>query len=123
MANPNLISANVILGKTTGILLSNTNPLMVLNNPAASGKSLKLNTLNISNQSASAALITINFNTGEFLSGTNFSIAANISVPSASTLNIIDKTSQYYIEENDSIGAIASVANALVVTASYEEIS
>lgn len=123
MANPNLISANVILGKTTGILLSNTNPLMVLNNPAASGKSLKLNTLNISNQSASAALITINFNTGEFLSGTNFSIAANISVPSASTLNIIDKTSQYYIEENDSIGAITSVANALVVTASYEEIS
>jgi|688.fasta_scaffold699603_1 hypothetical protein len=123
MATPNLISANVILGKTTGILLSNTNPLMVLNNPAASGKSLKLNTLNISNQSASAALITINFNTGEFLSGTNFSIAANISVPSASTLNIIDKTSQYYIEENDSIGAITSVANALVVTASYEEIS
>jgi hypothetical protein len=123
MANPNLISANVIIGKTTGILLSNTNPLMVLNNPAASGKSLKLNTLNVSNQSNAAALITINFNTGEFLSGTNFAIAANISVPGGSTLNIIDKTSQYYIEENDSLGARASVADALIVTASYEDIS
>jgi hypothetical protein len=123
MANPNLISANVIIGKTTGILLSNTNPLMVLNNLADSGKSLKLNTLNVSNQSVSPALITINFNTGAFLSGTNFPIAANISVPASSTLNIIDKTSQYYIEENDSIGAIASAPNALVVTASYEDIS
>jgi len=123
MANPNLISANVILGKTTGILLSNTNPLMVLNNLAASGKSLKLNTLNVSNQSNSAALITINFNTAAFLGGTNFPIAANISVPSGSTLNIIDKSSQYYIEENDSLGARASVADALIVTASYEDIS
>ena len=123
MANPNLISANVILGKTTGILLSNTNPLMVLNNLADSRKILKLNTLNVSNQSNSAALITINFNTGAFLAGTNFPIAANISVPSGSTLNIIDKTSQYYIEENDSLGARASVADALIVTASYEDIS
>ena len=123
MANPNLISANVILGKTTGILLSNTNPLMVLNNLADSRKILKLNTLNVSNQSNSAALITINFNTGAFLAGTNFAIAANISVPSGSTLNIIDKTSQYYIEENDSLGARASVADALIVTASYEDIS
>jgi hypothetical protein len=123
MASPNLISANVILGKTTGILLSNTNPLMVLNNPEASGKNLKLNTLNVSNQSASAAIITINFNTGAFLGGTNFAIAANVSVPSGTTLNIIDKTSQYYIEENDSVGAIASTADALVVTASYEDIS
>lgn len=123
MANPNLISANVILGKTTGILLSNTNLLMVLNNLTASGKSLKLNTLNVSNQSNSAALITINFNTAAFLAGTNFAIAANISVPSGSTLNIIDKTSQYYIEENDSLGARASVADALIVTASYEDIS
>lgn len=123
MANPNLISANVILGKTTGILLSNTNPLMVLNNLADSRKILKLNTLNVSNQSNSAALITINFNTAAFLAGTNFPIAANISVPSGSTLNIIDKTSQYYIEENDSLGARASVADALIVTASYEDIS
>ena len=123
MANPNLISANVILGKTTGILLSNTNLLMVLNNLADSRKILKLNTLNVSNQSNSAALITINFNTGAFLAGTNFAIAANISVPSGSTLNIIDKTSQYYIEENDSLGARASVADALIVTASYEDIS
>jgi hypothetical protein len=57
------------------------------------------------------------------LGGANFPIAANISVPAGSTLNIIDKTSQYYIEENDSIGAIASFANALIVTASYEDIS
>jgi hypothetical protein len=44
-------------------------------------------------------------------------------VPANTTLNIIDKTSQYYLEENQSLGATASTSTTLVVTCSYEDIS
>ena len=38
MASPNLIAANTILGKTTGLILANTTTQIVLNNPSGSGK-------------------------------------------------------------------------------------
>jgi hypothetical protein len=44
-------------------------------------------------------------------------------VPGNSTLNVIDKSSQYYLEENTSLGATADTVNALHVTCSYEDIS
>ena len=50
-------------------------------------------------------------------------LVGNVSVPSNSTLNVIDKTSQYYLEENSSLGATAGTANTLCVTCSYEDIS
>jgi hypothetical protein len=46
-----------------------------------------------------------------------------VNVPPNSTLNVIDKTSQYYLEENSSLGATAGTANTLCVTCSYEDIS
>ena len=123
MAAPNLIGATTINGKTTGANLTTTSATTVLNNPASSGKCLKVNTLNVANYGASAANISIAWNNAANLGGTNFAIAGNISVPSGSTLNIIDKTSQYYLEENQSLGATAGTANTLVVTCSYEDIS
>jgi len=123
MAAPNLIGATTILGKTTGANLTTTSATTVLNNASGSGKCLKVNTLNIANYGNSAANITINFNNAANLGGTNFAIVGNVSVPSGSTLNVIDKTSQYYLEENQSLGATAGTANTLIVTCSYEDIS
>jgi hypothetical protein len=79
--------------------------------------------LNVANSGANAVNISIQWNNGANLSGTSFAIASNIAVPSGSTLNIIDKTSQYYLEENQSLGATAGTANTLIVTCSYEDIS
>jgi hypothetical protein len=123
MAAPNLIGATTILGKTTGANLTTTTATTVLNNASDSGKCLKVNTLNVANYGASAANISIQWNNSANLGGTSFAIAGNISVPSGSTLNIIDKTSQYYLEENQSLGATAGMANTLIVTCSYEDIS
>ena len=123
MAAPNLIGATTINGKTTGANLTTTSATTVLNNPASSGKCLKVNTLNVSNYGASAATITIAYNNGANLGGTSYAIAGNISVPGNATLNIIDKSSQYYLEENTSLGATAGTANTLIVTTSYEDIS
>lgn len=123
MAAPNLIGATTINGKTTGANLTTTGATTVLNNSSGSGKCLKVNTLNVANYGNAAANISVVWNNAANLGGTSFSIAGNVSVPSGSTLNIIDKTSQYYLEENQSLGATAGTANTLIVTCSYEDIS
>ena len=123
MASPNLISANLILGKTSGVLLANTNEISVLENPTSSGKCLKINTLNLANYGSSATAVTVNFHNATSLGGNSFAITGNVSVPPSSTMNIIDKTSQYYLDENTSMGAKASSGQNIVITVSYEEIS
>lgn len=123
MAAPNLISATTIIGKTTGANLTTTSATAVLSNAADSGKCLKINTLNVSNYTVSNALITVGWYNQAAIGGTRFTIVANVVIPSGSTLNVIDKSSQYYLEENQSLGATAGTANALIVTCSYEDIS
>lgn len=123
MAAPNLISATTINGKTTGVNLSSTSATTVINNASGSGKCLKVNTLNVTNTSATVANVTVTFNNGANLSGTSYPLITAVNIPVAGTLTIIDKTTQYYLEENTSIGATAGTSNALTVTVSYEDIS
>jgi hypothetical protein len=123
MAAPNLIGATTINGKTTGANLTSTSATTVLNNASDSGKCLKVNTLNVSNYTGTAAAITIGWYNAANVGGTSFAIAGNMTVPANATLNIIDKSSQYYLEENTSLGATAGTANTLIVTCSYEDIS
>lgn len=123
MAAPNLIAATAIYGKTTAVSLTTTSATSVLSNAASSGKCLKINTVNVANTSLNTVSVTLVWNNAASLAGTSFAIASTISVPANTTLNIIDKTSQYYLEENQSLGATASTSTALVVTCSYEDIS
>lgn len=123
MAAPNIIGATTINGKTTGANLTSTSATTVLNNPASSGKCLKVNTLNVANYGATAANITVGYYNAANIGGTQFMIVGNVAVPGGSTINVIDKSSQYYLEENTSIGATAGTANTLIVTCSYEDIS
>ena len=123
MAAPNIIGATTINGKTLGTSLTTTTATTVLNNAASSGKCLKVNTLNVSNYGSSAVNVTVGYYNAANVGGTMFQIVGNVSVPGNSTLNVIDKTSQYYLEENSSLGATASASNTLCVTCSYEDIS
>jgi hypothetical protein len=123
MASPNLIAANTILGKTTGLILANTTTQIVLNNPSGSGKTFKINTLNLANFGAATIASTLSFYTQASLAGTALPITANTSIPASVTLNIIDKSSQYYLEENTSLGISATAANVISITCSYEDIS
>ena len=123
MANPNIVNVSTIYGKTAGVDLANTSATLVLDNASSSGKVLKINTLNVANYGAAAANVSISWYSAASLGGTAYAIAANLTVPIGSTLNIIDKSSQYYLEENQSLGATASSGNTLVVTCSYEDIS
>ena len=123
MANPNLFSTTSMIGKTTGANLTSTSATTVLNNPSGSGHCLKVNTLNVANYGASSATITIVYNNGANLGGTSHTIIGNVAIPANTTLNVIDKGSQYYVEDNASIGATAGTSNTLYVTISYEDMS
>ena len=124
MAAPNLLSPTTIVGKTTYVSLTTTNATSVLSNAASSGKVLKVNSLVVSNvDGANSASITVSIYSAEALGGTAYKIANTITVPADSTLVVIDKTSMIYLEEDKSIGAVASAANDLEIVCSYEEIA
>jgi len=122
MSSPNLLTANIILGKTTGVSLS-TSSTTILNNPASSLKTFKVNTINLANPTGLTQTAVVQYYTQASLAGSSYHIAANISVPPTSTLTLIDKGTQYYLEENTSIGGWATALNSIIVTVSYEDIS
>jgi len=122
MSSPNLLTANIILGKTTGVSLS-TSSTTILNNPASSLKTFKVNTINLANPTGTTQSAVVQYYTQASLAGSAYHIAANISVPPTSTLTLIDKGTQYYLEENTSIGGWATALNSIIVTVSYEDIS
>jgi hypothetical protein len=84
----------------------------------------KINTIIAANVDGTvAADITINKYSAAALGGTAFPIASTVSVPADASLVIVDKTTAIYLKENESIGATAGVANDLVITCSWEDIS
>lgn len=124
MANPNIAAVSAIYGNTSTQLLSTTNATEIVSNAASSGKVYKINSIVIANvDGTSAADITVSIYSAASIGGTATAIASTISVPADSTLIVTDKTTSFYLLENKSIGATASAANDLVVTASWEEIN
>ena len=123
MAAPNLIGATTIIGKTTGANLTTTSATTILSNASSSGQVLKINTLNASNWTTSSANVSVVWNNAASLGGTSYNITSNLVIPAGATLTVIDKSTQYYLEENQSTGAIAATANTINVTVSYEDIS
>lgn len=123
MANPNILEVTAITGKSVGISLSTTSATSILSNASNSGKCLKVNTLNVANYGATLAVVTVSFHNAASAGGTAFQIVGSVSVPANSTLCVIDKNSQYYLEENTSISVTSGTSNVIAVTCSYEEIS
>jgi hypothetical protein len=70
-----------------------------------------------------AADITVNIYSAAALGGTPIAIVSTISVPADASLIVTDKTTTFYLLENQSIGAIAGTAGDLVATISFEEIT
>jgi hypothetical protein len=123
MATPNIVNVTTINGNTSTTSLTTTSATSLVSNAAASGKIFKIGSIVVANTSASAANITINVYSAAALGGTAFPIASAISVPAYASLIVTDKTTAFYLLEDKSIGATAGTATALVVTASWEEIT
>jgi hypothetical protein len=127
MANPNIVNVTSILGNTsTNLITSTADPFAtaLVSNAAASGKVYKINSIVVANVDGSTAVdVTIKIFSQAALGGTGTAIVSTISVPADATLIVTDKTTTFYLLEDKSIGATAGVANDLVVTCSWEEIT
>jgi hypothetical protein len=121
--NPNIVNVTVINGNTSTTSLTTTSATSLVSNAAASSKVYKIDSIVVANTSASAANITIDVYSAAALGGTAFPIASTISVPAYASLIVTDKTTAFYLLEDKSIGATAGTSTALVVTASWEEIT
>lgn len=124
MANPNIVNVAAIYGNSSSTSLSTTSATSLVSNAASSGKVFKINSIVVANvDGTTAADITINVYSQASLGGTAYPLASTISVPADSTLIVTDKTTSFYLLENQSIGATAGTASDLVVTASWEELN
>jgi len=123
MSAPNLVNVTTVIGNTSSVSLSTTSATSLASNAASSNAVFKVESIVVANTSAAAATITINVYSAAALGGTAFPIASTISVPAYASLIITDKSTSFYLLENQSIGAVAGTASALVVTAAWEQMS
>jgi hypothetical protein len=119
MAAPNLKSPTTILGKTARYAVT-TSLAAALSNGAASNKVLKINSIFCANvDGVNAADISVSIFDGT----TDRYIARTISVPADATQVLSTKETYFYLEEGDSIRALASAAGDLELVIGYEDIS
>ena len=119
MAAPNLKNPTTITGKTARYAVT-ASLATALSNSAASGKVLKINSIFCANvDGTNAADISVSIYDGT----TDRYLAKTVAVPANATQIISTKETYFYLEEGDSIRAIASVASDLELVIGYEDIS
>ena len=123
MANPNIVNVTSIVGNSLSVAVG-TSATQLASNAASSNKVFKINSIVVANiEGTSAADITVNIYSAAALGGTAIAIASTISIPADASLIVTDKTTTFYLLENQSIGALASASGDLVATISFEEIT
>lgn len=134
MANPNICAVSTIKGNTAYVVPSGTSATVswtydgstsLTGLTPASGTVNKITGLIVSNTTGSAAYATVGVgNNATFGSATVIGyLAYQISVPANASLIVVDKTTDLYITENQSVGVTSGTASALTYTAIFEAIS
>lgn len=123
MANPNIVNVTSILGTTTYLTPANTTANVLLSNAAGSNLVFKINNIVAANVTASAANTTVSIDNAAAGAGTDFPIVAAVSVPGNSSLIAVDKTTSFYLMENQSIVVTSGTSSAITYTISYESIA
>ena len=119
MAAPDLKSPTAIYGKTARYAVTDS-LANALANSAASGKALKINSIFCANvDGTNAADISVSIYDGS----TDFYLAKTILVPADATQIISSKDTYFYLEEGDSIRAVANASSDLELVIGYEDIS
>jgi hypothetical protein len=123
MANPNIVNVTTILGTTTFLTPANTTGNVLLSNASGSNLVFKINNIVCANVTASAANTTVSIDNAAAGAGTDFPIVSTVSVPGNSSLIAVDKTTSFYLMENQSIVVTSGTSAAITYTISYESIA
>jgi hypothetical protein len=141
MANPNIVNVTSIYGNTAYIV-----PATSVTTPSAAngvvswtyngttaltgltpavGSVNKIDSIVVTNTSASAVSATVAIgNNPTFASATVLGyIAYKISVPANASLMVTDKTTTFYVTENQSVAVFSSSASNLTFVAAFEVIT
>jgi hypothetical protein len=119
MANPNILNATSILGKSIGASLGTTLTTDILT--CSSDKLIKINSIIVSNiDGTNNADATVYFYDNS--ATTRYALASAVTVPAKSTLVLVGRDSPIYLEESDQIEGGASAASDLEIIISYEEL-
>ena len=117
MAIPNIVNVATIHAETVLGDLSTTLTTTLLTGEAE--HVYKINVFRVTNVTDNDATCTIDIEK----SGTHKKIANEITVPANSSVDIIDKTNSFYLEETDLIRGGASAASTLEFVVSYEALA
>ena len=134
MANPNIVNVSSIYGNTAYVIPSTTgattswtyNGTTTLTGlTPASNTVNKIDQITVANTTSSAATCTVAIgNNATFGSATVVTyMAYQITVPPNASVIVSDKTTAFYITENQSVAVTSGTASALTYTASFEAIS
>ena len=124
MAAPNIVNVATITAKTSYLTPANTAPNVLLANPTSSGKVFKINTIIAANVDGNTAFdSTVAFNNAAGGAGTSFPLASTVSIPADASLIVSDKSTAFYLEENNSVVVTTSTASKIAYVVSYEELS
>jgi hypothetical protein len=119
MTAPNVVAVQNINGSTAVLQVSTTASDIVVNS-TGSNSVIKVNMLNIANvNGTAAATITASIYRGSV----QYRLAYLISVPAGASLVVLDKVTQIYLQEGDSLRLTASANSYLEAVCSYETIS
>jgi len=130
MANPNIVNVTTIYGTTTYFAPTGTTAVVLLANPASSGKVFKINQIVAANTTTTATNATVAIYSNGAVAqgsaptgGTSYPVVSAVAVPANASLICVDKSTAIYLMENTSIVVTSAVANYLTFTISYEDIS
>lgn len=134
MANPNVLAATTLYGNTAYVIPSTTSATTswtyngttsLTGLTPAAGTVNRVTSIVVSNTTSSAATATVAIaNNATFGSGTVIAyMAYQVSVPANTTLIVTDKTTSFYVTENQSVGVTSGTASALTYTATFEAIT
>ena len=114
MAIPNIVGVTSIFGTSEVTVLTTTLTTTIVT--AASNKVLKMNLIRCTNITDNDATVDFDVEVG----GTHKKIANEVTVPANSVVDIVDKTSSFYLMETDLLRGGASAATTIDVLISYE---
>lgn len=117
MAAPNLVSPATITLKQLSTTVGTAALTLVT---CGANKAIKLGTLFAANvHGTNAGDITIRVSDGT----ATHAVCSTVSVPADASLVVVDRHSPLYLEEGDSVEALASATGTINVVGSYEEIA
>jgi hypothetical protein len=134
MANPNIVNVTTINGNTAYVVPSGTTATTswtyngttsLTGLTPAAGTVNKIDSIVVSNTTSSAVNATVAIGNNATFGSATVTVyqAYQISVPANASLIVVDKTTSFYVTENQSVAVTSATGSALTFVASFEAIT